>query len=84
MAPYSGTSYDLARGTFVVRTEGVARQKAPAGRDPRALAAFNELMTAVKKLELLVQGAGGRPNKELKQMARQAEKLYEEWNEARL
>ena len=41
-------------------------------------------MTAVKKLELLVQGAGGRPNKELKQMARQAEKLYEEWNEARL
>ena len=53
-------------------------------RDPRALAAFNELMTAVKKLELLVQGAGGRPNKELKQMARQAEKLYEEWNEARL
>lgn len=84
MAPYSGTSYDLARGTFVVRTEGVARQKAPACRDPRALAAFNELMTAVKKLELLVQGAGGRPNKELKQMARQAEKLYEEWNEARL
>lgn len=84
MAPYSGTSYDLARGLFLVRTEGVLRQTTPAARDPRAVAAFNELMTVVKKLELLVQGATGRPNKELKQMAKQAEKLYEEWNESRL
>lgn len=84
MAPYSGTSYDLARGLFLVRTEGVLRQTTPAARDPRAVAAFNELMTMVKKLELLVQGATGRPNKELKQMAKQAEKLYEEWNESRL
>ena len=84
MAPYSGTSYDLAKGEFLVQTEGVPCRRSIAYRDPRAVAAYNELMTAVKKLELLVQSAQGRPNKELKQMARQAEKLYGEWNEERI
>ena len=35
------------------------------------------------QLELLVQSAGGRPNKELKQMTRQAQKLLEQWREGR-
>ncbi len=84
MAPFSGTSYDLGKGLFLVRSEGVLRQKISNTRDPRAVAAYNELMVAIKKLELLVKGAQGRPNKELKQMAKQAEKLYAEWNEDRL
>ena len=84
MAPFSGTVYDLAAGRFVTVTQGVPRARvAGVARDPRAVAAFSALQAAVKQLELLVQSAGGRPNKELKQMTRQAQKLLEQWREGR-
>ena len=50
-----------------------------AARDPRAMAAFSELQRAVKQLSALAQGAGGRPNKELKRMAAQVQALYDAW-----
>ena len=80
MAPYSGTCYDLAAGAFLAQPAGVLRKKPEeAARDPRAMAAFSELQRAVKQLSALAQGAGGRPNKELKRMAAQVQALYDAW-----
>ena len=80
MAPYSGTCYDLAAGAFLAQPAGVLRKKPEeAARDPRAMAAFSELQRAVKQLSALAQGAGGRPNTELKRMAAQVQALYDAW-----
>ena len=38
-----------------------------------------ELQRAGKQLSALAQGAGGRPNKELKRMAAQVQALYDAW-----
>lgn len=80
MAPYSGTEYDLAAGRFIAMPEGVlCKQAAQPGRDPRAVAAYNGLLSAVQRLLSLARGAEGRPNKELRRMTRQADQLLEEW-----
>ena len=81
MAPYSGTCYDLASGGFVVETTGVLRPKASSTlRDPRAVAAYGELQSAVKQLAAFAQNAQGLPNKELRRMAQQAQELFARWN----
>ena len=82
MAPYSGTCYDLAAGTFVRLAEPVPRRHIT-WRDPRAAAALSELENAVRDLLALAKAAGGRPNKELKAMARQARDLLEQWEQPR-
>lgn len=83
-APTSGTVYDLAAGVFLAQPAAVLRRPAPgAGRDPRAAAALAELERAVNRLQTLAGEAGGRSNKELKRMARQARELYDAWQEGR-
>lgn len=87
MAPYSGTSYDLAAGRFLEVTQGVEiapDTELPAARDPRAAAAFSALQDVVRRLSAVARNADGRPNKELKRMAEQARALLEEWDADRL
>ena len=85
MAPYSGTVYDLAEGRFLDVTQAVRSREASTGaRDPRAAAALTALQDAVRRLTKLAANAAGRPNKELRRMTAQAEKLYEVWSEDRL
>lgn len=82
-APFSGTSYDLAAGRFIEQTEGVRCVENAGGRDGRAVAAHEELKDAVGRLSALANLAGGRSNKELREMARQARELLEKWDAER-
>lgn len=83
-APYSGACYDLAAGAFIHVAQPVPRKHTDTARDPRAVAALSQLENAVRNLLDVAQHAEGRPNKELKQMARQAQELLAQWNADRL
>ena len=65
-------------------TEGVpVPQKQPAPERRPMNKYFAALVAAAEALLRAVKGAAGRPNKELKQMTRQAQKLLEQWREGR-
>lgn len=75
-APYSGTSYDLAKGEFVTVTEGVpVPQKQPAPERRPMNKYFAALVAAAEALLRAVKGAEGRPNKELKKWTERIETL---------
>lgn len=75
-APYSGTSYDLAKGEFVTVTEGVpVPQKQPAPERRPMNKYFAALVAAAEALLRAVKGAEGRPNKELKKWTERIEAL---------
>ena len=76
-APYSGACYDLAAGRYVYEAGPVPRQAAQAAG--RTGAAQAELEHTVQALLAFVRTAAGRPNKELKRMAKQAAALLGEW-----
>ena len=75
-APYSGTSYDLAKGEFVTVTEGVpVPQKQPTPERRPMNKYFAALVAAAEALLRAVKGAEGRPNKELKKWTERIEAL---------
>ncbi|MFQ9901969.1 MAG: hypothetical protein ACLRWF_10055 [Ruthenibacterium sp.] len=75
-APYSGACYDLPPGGMCT---GGARA-APGGAGTRRTgAAQAELEHTVQALLAFARTAAGRPNKELKRMAKQAAALLGEW-----
>ena len=76
-APYSGACYDLAAGRYVYEAGPVPRQAAQA--PGRTGAAQAELEHTVQALLAFARTAAGRPNKELKRMAKQAAALLGEW-----
>ena len=73
-APYSGTSFDLAKGEFAVITEGKPIEKKKAGTR-RVGAAFRRLVAAAERLLKISRGLEGRANKELASYADQVNRL---------
>ena len=73
-APYSGTSFDLLSGRFVVETEGRPVEKKKAG-GRRVSPAFTRLIAAAERLLRVCRGIEGRPNKELASYADQITRL---------
>jgi len=79
-APYSGTSFDLAKGEFVEITQGVPIVKAPKdkakGRKSSAVSpAFRNLIAACERLLATARKLEGIPNKELSRFAGQITSL---------
>ncbi len=71
-APYSGTEYDLAAGSFTRVTEGVPF----AGRRTAAkTTAFSRLVAAAQRLLDTARGCEGRTNKELARFASRIDSL---------
>lgn len=75
MAPYSGTVYDLIRGSFI----RIARPKRIAGSSAEAVRgasdSYTKLQIAAKRLETLIGAQKGRPNKELEILTREINNL---------
>lgn len=79
-APYSGAEFDLAECCFTYEPAGVRIERKPAAAGTtKAMAAFQALMDAVRRLMGIAQSCQGRPNKDLKKFAGQVEKLCKEW-----
>ena len=81
-APYSGAVYDLLAGCFVYEPAGVRiehKVALPAGT--KAAALFGALLDALRRLKKLVENSQGRPNRDVKKLTGQIEKLCEEWED---
>ncbi|MDD4125706.1 MAG: MBL fold metallo-hydrolase [Eubacteriales bacterium] len=63
-APFSGTSFDLESGKFVIITESVPVERIY-GRDPRAKAIYVDLVAAAEELLELAKASKGGSNKDL-------------------
>ena len=75
MAPYSGTSYDLIRGSFI----RIAKPKRIAGGSTEAVRgasdSYTKLQIAARRLGALVERKKGLPNKELDLLAKEINNL---------
>lgn len=78
-APYSGTSYDLLKGEFTEITQGIpVKRKTPSQRQYENPLQKN-LVTAAKKLLALTEGSAGIPNKELRDLTNEIERLIDSY-----
>lgn len=78
-APFSGTQYDLTDGHMTVYTEGKRIEKKVFGGDPRAVMAYNTLVSAAETLLALAKSCRGRANKDLAKFTSQIRNLTEKW-----
>lgn len=78
-APFSGTSYDLLKGEFIEITEGIPiKQKSPKERQYEN-PLQKTLVTAAKKLLALAEGSAGIPNKEMRKLTSEIERLIDSY-----
>ena len=77
MAPFSGTRYDLANGKFIEVTRGVPRTKAARARSVSD--SYTKLKLTSKRLEELIEGSTGLPNKDLDKFTKDLERLLEKY-----
>jgi len=73
MAPFSGTSYDLAAGRFIRITKGVPLGKNQVARSVSD--SYTKLKLAQKRLEQVIEESRGLPNKELDKFMREINDL---------
>ena len=74
-APYSGTVYDLISGACLVQTEGIPVQK----KESEGTSIFKSVLAAAERLLELVRGLKGRPNKDLKKLNGEIDKLISKY-----
>ena len=75
VAPYSGTVYDLINGECLVQTEGIPIQK----KESEGSSLFMSVLAAAEKLLNLVRSMKDRPNKELKKLGGELDKLINKY-----
>jgi metallo-beta-lactamase family protein len=90
MAPYSGTVYDLAAGTFVKVTEGVRIEKQTPDEDGVVQApqrtgshtvsdSYTNLRMAQRELTNVIAGSAGMTNKDLDAFSKALRELTEKY-----
>lgn len=78
-APFSGTSYDLLKDEFTEITEGVpVKQKNTRERQYES-PLQKTLVASAKKLLALAEGSAGIPNKEIRKLNEEIERLIKEY-----
>ena len=75
IAPFSGTEYDLARGSLVLAAEGKRIEKQ---KQVKLNPLYESLKAVAKKLLELIDGMSGRSNQELKAIAREISAIIDE------
>jgi len=78
-APYSGTMFDLLSGAFLACPEGVPIKKAQSAGGERAGGLYRELLEKGDSLLSLIRAMKDKPNKTLKQFARDVETLTKKY-----
>lgn len=79
MAPYSGTSYDLAAGSFVVVTKGIPIKREGSLAAKKAVGIFARLVEAGDRLRRVIMNNQGGANKDLAKFADQINSLCDKW-----
>ncbi|EET59696.1 metallo-beta-lactamase domain protein [Marvinbryantia formatexigens DSM 14469] len=79
MAPYSGTVYDLAAGSFVTVAQPVPAQKKAAAAGSRQNTVFDRLLAAGQRLLAVIRHNEGGANKDLAKFADQINALCDKW-----
>lgn len=80
-APYSGTIYDLARGTFIRETAGIPVEKSVSADLRKSGRLYASLVEASRKVEALAVSCEGRSNKDLRRFAEELMALYSKWEQ---
>ncbi|MEG1461377.1 MAG: MBL fold metallo-hydrolase [Oscillospiraceae bacterium] len=80
VAPFSGSSFDLLSGEFILETAGIRIQKPERRPQVREQRAFGRLVAACEKLLNLAKNCEGKANKELARFAEQVEQLLSKWS----
>ncbi|MDO5540318.1 MAG: MBL fold metallo-hydrolase [Eubacteriales bacterium] len=78
-APYSGTEFDLASGTFIKETEPVRIQKKGTAVSGRQSTVFDRLLAAGQRLLAVIRHNEGGANKDLAKFADQINALCDKW-----
>ena len=76
-APFSGTSYDLLKGEFIEITEGIPVKQKNKYERQYENPLQKTLVASAKKLLSLAEGSSGIPNKELRKLTEEIERLIE-------
>ncbi len=80
-APFSGTEYDLAAGTYIREEQGIRMQKASASpKAGRAARAFEKLVAMGQRLMSVIRKNEGCPNKDLERFSREIQSLCDKWD----
>ena len=80
-APYSGTVFDLASGSFIRETAGIPIEKHAAVFATKAGRLYASLVEASRKVETLAASCEGRSNKDLRKFTEELEALYSKWEQ---
>lgn len=78
-APFSGTSYDLIKGEFVEVTEGIPVKRKTSSERQYENPLQKTLVDKAKKLLALAEGSAGIPNKELRKLTNEIERLIDSY-----
>ena len=79
-APYNGAIYDVATGMLLEQGNRVRLERKSA-KQKRSDSVFDRLLSAGKRLMMLIEKSKGRPNKELAKFADQINRLADKWEE---
>ena len=80
MAPFSGTSYDLAAGEFIEVTKGIRIEKAVSPERQKASSVFERLLAAVDNLRRVVMHNRGGANSDLEKFTKEIDMLCSKWD----
>lgn len=78
-APYSGSVYDLAEGTWLEETQGVPLAKAPAPGAGKVSGVYERLLAAGERLLHVIRRNKGGANKDLAKFTSQINSLCDKW-----
>lgn len=78
-APFSGTSYDLIKGEFIEITEGIPVKQKVQSSKQFASPLQKNLVSSARKLLALAEGSAGIPNKDMRNLTKEIDKLIEQY-----
>lgn len=78
-APFSGTSFDLLKGEFIEVTQGMPVKHKTGGERQYESPLQKSLVASAKRLLALAEGSGGIPNKEMRKLTDDIERLIKEY-----
>ncbi len=78
-APFSGTAYDLLKGEFIEITEGVPIKQRNSRERQFESPLQKTLVSSARKLLALAEGSAGIPNKDMRKLTEEIERLIKEY-----
>ena len=80
MAPFSGTSYDLAAGEFIQITKGIPIEKTVTEARRKASSIFERLLAAGDRLRRVIMHNKDGANADLEKFTREIDALCDKWD----